>query len=134
VPVSRLLIHVSELTGADADTAPMYALSRRAFIAAGLGAMTAAMPAHAEDVDDDGNHHRNDHDRARLAVEQGEARPLADILAKVRPDLGGEVAGVTFHRRSGRWVYEFRVIGHAGQMAEVVVDATTADILKREAH
>ena len=112
----------------------MYTLSRRALLAAGLGAMTATMPAHADDVDDDGNHHRRDHDQARLAVERGEARPLADILAKVRPDLSGEVAGVTFHRHSGRWVYKFRVIGQDGQMAEVYVDATTADILKREAH
>ena len=31
----------------------MYTLSRRALLAAGLGAMTATMPAHADDVDDD---------------------------------------------------------------------------------
>ena len=111
----------------------MCASSRRAFLgvclcAAGLPLTQAAQAAH----DDEEGYH--DHDRARRAVERGEAKPLSDILLQVRPALGGEVAGVAFHRNAGRWVYEFRVIAAGGQMTEVYVDAGTAEILKREVH
>lgn len=72
-----------------------------------------------------------DHDSARRAVEHGEALPLADILARVRPQLGGEVVGVAFERERGRWIYEFRVIGPSGRLAEVHVDATTGQVIAR---
>jgi len=75
-----------------------------------------------------------DSDRARRAVERGEALALAEILTRVRSDLGGEVVGVSFERKRERWVYEFKVIDPAGRMWEVYVDATTAAILKREGH
>lgn len=74
----------------------------------------------------------HDHDSARRAVERGEALPLADILARVRPQLGGEVVGVSFEREGGRWVYEFRVIGPAGRLSKVDVDAATAQVIERE--
>ncbi|MBS0643836.1 MAG: PepSY domain-containing protein [Proteobacteria bacterium] len=115
----------------------MCALSRRAFIAAGVIAALAlsSAPGRADPDDDEGVYrHRHDHDRARLAVERGEARPLSEILAQVRPELGGEVTGVEFRRKAGKWLYEFRVIGAGGQMTEVYVDAATAEIVKREAH
>ncbi len=89
--------------------------------------------ARAYHDDDDADHtHDHDHDSARHAVEHGEALPLSDILARVRPELGGEVVGVAFRRKVGRWVYEFRVIAPAGRLDEVYVDAATAEILRRE--
>lgn len=75
-----------------------------------------------------------DSDRARHAVERGEALALAEILTRVRSDLGGEVVGVEFERRRDRWLYEFKVIDPAGRLWEVYVDAATAAILKREGH
>jgi uncharacterized membrane protein YkoI len=74
----------------------------------------------------------DDHDRARRAFEQGEVLPLAEILARVRGELGGEVVGVSFEREHGRWVYEFKVIGAGGRLVEVYVDAATAEVLQRE--
>lgn len=73
-----------------------------------------------------------DHDRVRGAVERGEVLPLAEILARVHPPLGGEVVGVSVEREDGRWVYEFRVIEPGGRLVEVEVDAATARVLKRE--
>jgi uncharacterized membrane protein YkoI len=72
-------------------------------------------------------------DEARQAVERGEALPLVEILRRVRAELGGELVGVSFERKRDRWVYEFKVVGQGGQIAEVYVDAATAEILKREA-
>lgn len=94
--------------------------------AAAGGAVLAAPGAVARGRRDD------DHDRAREALERGEALPLAEVLARVRPALGGEVVGVDFERgRDGRWIYEFKVIGPAGRLGEVHVDAATARVLNR---
>jgi uncharacterized membrane protein YkoI len=120
------LIHVSELSASEADTGLMKCPGRRDVIgiALGVAAVLFAPQARAD----------HDHDRARHAVERGEALPLADILSRVKPELGGEIIGVSFDRKSDRWVYEFRVIAPAGQLTEVHVDAATAKIIKREDH
>jgi uncharacterized membrane protein YkoI len=73
-----------------------------------------------------------DHDRARQAVEDGEALPLVEILGRVRSQLGGDVVHVSFEREQGRWVYEFKVIAPGGQLTEVHVDAASAEVLERE--
>ncbi len=109
--------------------------TRRALIGLALVAASLpfAWPARAYH-DEDRAEHQHDHDRARHAVENGEALPLAAILDRVRPELGGEVAGVAFRRKANRWIYEFRVIAPNGQLGEVYVDAATAEITERESH
>ena len=99
--------------------------TRRQFVA-GLAAALLPATARAD--------RERDYDRARRAVERGEALALADILTRVRSGLGGEVVGVEFERRRDRWTYEFKVIDPAGRLWEVYVDAATAEILKREGH
>jgi hypothetical protein len=124
--IDTLLTHVSELTVSGVDNGLMKYPGRRDVIGIALCAMATlfATPARAD----------HDHDRALLAVERGEAAPLAEILARVGPELGGEIVGVSFERKSGRWVYEFRVIAPAGQMMDVHVDAAIAQVIKRESH
>jgi len=85
-----------------------------------IGVGTTLAPAHARD-------HR-DHDAVRRAVERGEIRALADILATVRDRLPGQVVGVEVEHKNGRWLYEFRVVDHNGRLFEVYVDARTAAI------
>jgi uncharacterized membrane protein YkoI len=77
-----------------------------------------------------GDQHDHDHDAARRAVQRGEIRPLADLLAIVRDKLPGEITGVELERERGRWMYEFRVIDKAGRLFEVYVDAESGDIKK----
>lgn len=122
------MIDVSDLTASWANNARMLRpdrrdVPRRHLIGIGLG-VAAALFAPAAQAD-------RDHDRARLAVERGEALPLSDILARVRSDLGGEVIGVSFERKADHWVYEFRVITPLGRLTEVHVDAATAQIIAR---
>jgi uncharacterized membrane protein YkoI len=73
-----------------------------------------------------------EHDSARRAVERGEALPLAEILARVGGDLGGEITRVSFKREHGAWVYEFKVVEPSGRLVEVYVDAADGRILERE--
>jgi uncharacterized membrane protein YkoI len=72
----------------------------------------------------------HDHDAVRIAVERGEIRPLVEILGIVRARLPGEVAGVEIERKSGRWIYELRVVNAKGGLFEVYVDARTGDIIR----
>lgn len=74
----------------------------------------------------DGDHDRRDD--VRRAVEAGEIKSLTDILALVRGQLPGEIAGVEIERKKGRWLYEFRVVDGNGRLFEVYVDARSGAI------
>lgn len=76
--------------------------------------------------------HRHDYEEALKAVQQGEALPLAVVLARVGDRLGGEVLAIEIERENGRWVYEFRIVDGNGQRRAVYVDAATAEVVKRE--
>jgi uncharacterized membrane protein YkoI len=69
-------------------------------------------------------------EEVRRAVEAGEIRSLADILAEVRSKLPGEIVGVKIEREHGRWIYEFRVVDSRGRLYEVYVDARSGKIEK----
>ncbi|RQH15117.1 MULTISPECIES: PepSY domain-containing protein [unclassified Bradyrhizobium] len=94
------------------------------FLAAPLlaGILLASVPAAASDRD------KGAPDAVRRAVEAGEIKSLADILASVRGKLPGEVAGVEIERERGRWIYEFRLIDDKGRLYEAYVDARSGEI------
>jgi uncharacterized membrane protein YkoI len=73
-----------------------------------------------------------DHDTVRRAVERGEIKPLAEILAAVRSRLPGEVLKVEVESKRGRWLYELRVADANGRIFEVYVDGLTARIERIE--
>jgi uncharacterized membrane protein YkoI len=108
-------------------------LDRRCFLLAAGPLVLGAAAAWADDDDrrrsDDED---DDHDRAMEALQQGRVRPLAQILAEVEQDLGGQVVGVEFDDEEGVYVYEFRVVTDAGRLREVYVDATSGRILNIE--
>ena len=101
-------------------------MTRRHALMIGLVVLLAPAPLSAQ--------REHDHDKARRAVERGEALPLSDILDRVRARLGGEVVGVSFDRKKDGWVYEFKVIRSGGVLVEVYVDARSAQIVKEEEH
>ncbi|AVT78846.1 MULTISPECIES: PepSY domain-containing protein [Rhodopseudomonas] len=72
--------------------------------------------------------HRQDHDEARLAVERGEIRPLAELLGQIRDKLPGEITGVEIERHHDQWLYEFIVVDKAGRLYEVYVDGRSGEI------
>ncbi len=92
---------------------------------AGVLAAALAMTALAAAV---GHADEGDRDALRDAVQRGEIRSLAEILAVVRDKLPGKVAGVEVEREGGRWLYEFRVVDAKGRLFEVYVDARSAAV------
>jgi uncharacterized membrane protein YkoI len=129
------MIHVRELSASLRYAGIMKRLFKRRtalLLALAVAGATGGL-ARANDDDDDGkDRHGRDHERARRALEEGLARPLAEILEAVRGRLDGEVIGVEFDREDGRYVYEFKVVGSDGRLREVYVDALSAEILKVE--
>ncbi len=96
----------------------------RAAEAAGLALVIALAALPPTGARADGH----EQDELQQAVERGEIRSLADILAAVRGELPGEVAGVEVERKNGHWIYEFRVVDGRGRVFEVQVDARSAAI------
>ncbi len=101
------------------------ATRRTLLIAFALLLSRAGFAGADDDVDDD-------HDEARRAVEEGRARPLAEILDRIAPRLGGKVIGVEIEREQGRYFYEFKVVAPDGRLKEIHVDAMTGEMLRSE--
>ncbi|MFY9624122.1 MAG: PepSY domain-containing protein [Rhodoplanes sp.] len=77
-----------------------------------------------------GHRHLQDHEFARRALQEGRARPLADILAIAKDNIRGEVIGVELEERAGAMVYELKVLRPNGELVELYLDALTAAVLK----
>ena len=107
-------------------------LSRRALLA-GLFAL-AARPAMADSGsgETDKEEQEEDHVRARRALEQGDVRPLSEILTKLEGSLDGDIVGIEFEVEGNQYIYEFKLVTPEGRLVSVYVDAGTAAILRRQ--
>ena len=94
--------------------------------------MTGSHIALSSDNEHDWEDDDHAHDRARQAVDRGEALPIAELLKRLKTGYPGEVVGVEFEREHGRWVYEFKIIDSGGRLLEVYVDAQTGTVLSTE--
>jgi len=75
---------------------------------------------------------RDDHDRARRALEAGEIMPLAQILAAAEAARPGRVIELELERDDGRWVYELELVSPEGFIYEVEIDAASGTVLDVE--
>ena len=79
-----------------------------------------------------GQQHLEDHEFARRALQEGRARPLADILASANDHIRGQVIGVELEERAGAMVYELKVLRPNGELVELCLDALTGAVLKQD--
>ncbi|OAD39412.1 hypothetical protein LPB72_21595 [Hydrogenophaga crassostreae] len=78
---------------------------------------------------------RDDHERAHSAVQAGEVMPLEQVLERVARDQPGQVLKIELEREDGLWIYEVKVLRADGQLVKLLLDARTADVLrKRRSH
>ena len=75
---------------------------------------------------------REDHDRARKALERGEILPLSRILDIARADSDGRVIEVDLDRDDGRWVYELDLLTRDGRLLELEIVAASGRIIERD--
>lgn len=111
---------------------------RRQFLIflAALAVMPVASSSLQADDDDKrrirtGDRHSN-RDAAAEALQRGDIRPLAEVIEEVRKHHRGEIVGVEFERKHGKWVYEFKMIRPDQRFIEIYVDARTKEIIKVE--
>lgn len=85
------------------------------------------LPAIADDDDE------RDHEIARKALSEGRIRPLTDIMDELKAQFPGQIVGVELEvKKTGAFVYEFKILTPQGKLKEVNVDAATAKILTIE--
>lgn len=75
---------------------------------------------------------RDDHDRARQALEAGEILPLSAILAAAEQVRPGRVIEIDLERDDGRWVYELELVSPQGRLYEMEIDAASGLVLEVE--
>ena len=89
---------------------------------------------------------KGDHDRARAAVQAGDVLPLPTLLERLQRTHPGKVLELELEfeddvdgervvgRKSGRWIYEVKLLQADGQLLKLEVDAATARVqnVKRE--
>lgn len=73
---------------------------------------------------------RNDHHRAREAVQSGQVLPLATVLERLAPEHPGQVLEVELESRDGQWFYEIKLLKADGRLVKLLLDARTAAVLR----
>lgn len=85
---------------------------------------------------------KDDHDKARAAVQAGEVLPLPALLERLQRTHPGKVLELELEfeddvddvraagRKAGRWVYEVKLLQADGQLLKLEVDGATAQVLK----
>jgi uncharacterized membrane protein YkoI len=107
-------------------------LDRRGFLLAGAPYFAAGHGAWAAERRGRKPDERDDHERARRALQRGEIRSLTEIMAELRPRLDGDVIEVELEKGSGGYLYKFKILPLSGRLWEVYVDAATGKIIKHE--
>jgi uncharacterized membrane protein YkoI len=80
-----------------------------------------ASPAFADD--------RRDHETARQALAAGEILPLRTVLERLERSHPGEVLEVELEEKSGRWVYEVKLLQAGAGMRKVRIDARLGTVI-----
>ena len=97
-------------------------ISRRAAWLLAACALWTALPARAD---------KGDHERARDAVQSGQALALPELLERLQRTHPGQVLEIELERDDGRWVYEVKLLQPGGQVVKLAIDARTAEVLKQ---
>jgi uncharacterized membrane protein YkoI len=71
----------------------------------------------------------DDHVEARRLRDSGEILPLEVILKNVRQAHPGNLLEVEIDTEDGRIVYEVEILGKDGVVKEIIIDATTGNLL-----
>ena len=69
------------------------------------------------------------HDRARSAVQAGEAQPLGAILPAIEQRYPGRALSADIAERGGNLIYRIKWLGNDGQVRDITVDARTGRIV-----
>lgn len=101
-------------------------IRRRRLAAALVCALLAAAPLAQASADDEGEK------AAEAALARGDARPVHELLQRVRSKFAGTVLKVELeHEDEGDapWVYEVKLLTPEGDVLELAYDAATLELM-----
>ena len=70
-----------------------------------------------------------DQDRARAAVQSGQALPLNQVLSAISGRYPGRLIDADLRRDGNRWIYQIRLLDGNGTERRLTVDARNGSIL-----
>ncbi len=73
---------------------------------------------------------KDDHERARAAVQAGKVLPPPVVPERLQRTHPGQVLELELELDNDRWVYEIRLMQADGQLLKLELDAATAEVLK----
>jgi len=65
----------------------------------------------------------DDHERARILLEQGKILSLSEIMKQANLHFSGKVLEVELEEKKGEIVYEVEFLGEDGAVMEMLIDA-----------
>jgi hypothetical protein len=77
---------------------------------------------------------RDDHERARQALAEGQILPLATILERIAREHPGQMLEVELERKDDRWIYEIKQLQAGGVVVRLKVDARDGRVLEQRDH
>ncbi len=69
-------------------------------------------------------------DKARAARAAGLIKPLATLLSLAEARFEGDLIEVELRQNGARWTYEFEFLPRDGRAYEVVLDASTGEVIR----
>lgn len=72
---------------------------------------------------------KDDHNRARQALQAGQVLPLGKVLERLEREHPGQVMEVELEQEEGRWIYEVKLLQPQGELVKLKLDARTAVLL-----
>lgn len=94
-------------------------------LATGITVLLAGLPR-------GGSAHDEDREMAAGLLEQGEIRPLDELLAKAQALHPGRVLEAELESKRGRHYYEIEILGGDGVVWEMKYDAATGELAEEE--
>jgi len=71
----------------------------------------------------------DDHERARLLLEQGKVLSLSEIMHMAKERFPGKILEIELEEKDGEIVYEIEFLGHSGVIMKMVIDARSGQFL-----
>ena len=74
----------------------------------------------------------SDSEHARLLQQQGIILPLEQVITAAMAIKSGQILETELEEEDGRFIYELEILDEAGQVWELELDATTAELIELE--
>jgi uncharacterized membrane protein YkoI len=84
-----------------------------------------ALPGHSLQADDDS-------DYARMLKQRGDILPLEQVIESAMAVKSGQILETELDEEDGRYIYELEILDDRGQVWELELDASTAELIELE--